>query len=152
MNRVVGYVPGAWDMFHIGHLNIIKHAREHCDWLIVGVVTDESVIRVKGKEPMVPLADRVAIVREIALVDDVVVDDSTDKVQMWQRLHFDVVFKGDDWKGTPKGDRLEAGMASVGARVVYFPYTRETSSTAIRRLLHDDDTATPGGPAGFNGS
>ena len=141
MNRVVGYVPGAWDMFHIGHLNIIKHAREHCDWLIVGVVTDESVIRVKGKEPMVPLADRVAIVREIALVDDVVVDDSTDKVQMWQRLHFDVVFKGDDWKGTAKGDRLEASMGAVGVRVIYFPYTPGVSSSAIR--LQSQQQAEP---------
>jgi glycerol-3-phosphate cytidylyltransferase len=135
VTRIVGYVPGAWDMFHIGHLNILKHARPHCDWLIVGVVTDETVRRVKNKEPMVPLADRIAIMTQIDLVDEVVVDDSTDKVQMWHRLHFDVLFKGDDWKGTAKGDQLEAGMASVGARVIYFPYTPYISSTEIRRRL-----------------
>ena len=140
MSRVVGYVPGAWDMFHIGHLNIIKHARPLCDWLIVGVVTDESVVRVKGKQHMVPLEDRMAILREITMVDEVVVDDSTDKVQMWHKLHFDVVFKGDDWRGTPKGDRLEEGMASVGARVIYFPYTKATSSTQIRRRIREMDS------------
>lgn len=135
MSRVVGYVPGAWDMFHIGHLRILKHARPYCDWLIVGVVTDEAVRRVKNKNPMAPLEDRIEVLRELTLVDDVVVDNSTDKVQMWHQLHFDVVFKGDDWRGTPKGDQLEAGMASVGARVQYFPYTPDISSTEIRRKL-----------------
>lgn len=138
MTRVVGYVPGAWDMFHIGHLKILKHARPHCDWLIAGVVTDDAVRRVKRKDPMVPLSDRMAILEQIALVDEAVVDDSTDKVQMWQRLRFDVLFKGDDWKGTPKGDQLEAGMARVGAKVLYFPYTPDISSTEIRRKLIED--------------
>lgn len=133
--RIVGYVPGAWDMFHIGHLNILRYARPHCDWLIVGVVTDDIVRRVKNKEPMVPLEDRMEIMSQIALVDQVVVDDSSDKVQMWQRLHFDIVFKGDDWRGTEKGDQLETGMARVGARVMYFPYTPAISSTAIRRRI-----------------
>lgn len=134
MSRV-GYVPGAWDMFHIGHLNILAHSREHCDWLIAGVVPDDSVIRVKGKRPLAPLADRLAVVRAIDLVDEVVIDDSRDKTEMWHRLHFDVIFKGDDWRGTPKGDRLEAGMAEVGAQVVYFPYTHHISSTLIRARL-----------------
>ncbi len=141
MSRIVGYVPGAWDMFHIGHMNIIRHARAHCDWLIVGVVTDEAVVRVKGHEPMVPLLGRMEAIRAVALVDEVVVDDSTYKVQMWERLRFDIVFKGDDWKGTAKGDRLEAGMARVGAKVMYFPYTPEISSTAIRRSLHKQPQA-----------
>lgn len=141
MSRVVGYVPGAWDMLHEGHLNIIRAARPHCDWLIVGVVTDESMRRVKGVEPMVPLDGRMAAVRDVDMVDDVVVDDSTDKAQMWERLHFDVIFKGDDWKGTPKGDRLEASMARVGATVIYFPYTKGISSTKIRRQLEKEDAA-----------
>lgn len=140
MNRLVGYAPGAWDMLHRGHLNIIRHAREHCDWLIVGVVTDEAIRRVKQVEPMVSLEDRIAAVSAVDMVDQVVIDDSTDKVQMWERLHFDIVFKGDDWKGTPKGTALEEGMARVGARVVYFPYTLGISSTQIRRNL---DVAMP---------
>jgi glycerol-3-phosphate cytidylyltransferase len=124
-----------WDLFHIGHLNVLRRAREHCDWLIVGVVTDDAVLRVKGRWPVVPLSDRMAGLAALSLVDEAVVDDSRDKVEMWQRLHFDVVFKGDDWRGTPKGERLERGMASVGARVEYFPYTREVSSSLLRRRI-----------------
>jgi glycerol-3-phosphate cytidylyltransferase len=132
---VVGYVPGAWDMFHIGHLNILKRARERCGFLIVGVVTDDVLFEAKGKHPVVPLDERLDVVRSMSLVDEAVVDLSSDKVVMWRKLHFDVLFKGDDWKGTAKGDRLEAGMASVGASVVYFPYTGHTSSTSLRRLV-----------------
>jgi glycerol-3-phosphate cytidylyltransferase len=135
MSRIIGYVPGAWDLFHVGHLNILKHARPHCDWLIAGVVTDDAVRRVKGHDPMIPLADRLEVVRAIRLVDEVVVDDSTDKAQMWHRLHFHVIFKGDDWEGTAKGDQLEASMTGLGVRVVYFPYTPYISSTELRRRL-----------------
>lgn len=131
----VGYLPGAFDMFHIGHLNIIRAARPYCDHLIVGVVPDEAVLRVKGHPPITPLHERMELVSHINMVDEVVVDDSNDKVEMWHRLHFDVIFKGTDWKGTPKGDALEAGMASVGADVVYFPYTKGTSSTQLRRIV-----------------
>jgi glycerol-3-phosphate cytidylyltransferase len=133
---VIGYAPGVWDMFHIGHLKILSRAREHCDLLIVGVVTDETVLRVKGHWPAEPMAARMTVLSALTLVDEVVVDDSRDKVEMWQRLHFDIVFKGDDWRGTPKGDRLERGMAAVGARVVYFPYTKEISSSKIRRGMY----------------
>jgi glycerol-3-phosphate cytidylyltransferase len=135
MTRIVGYVPGAYDMFHIGHLNILKRARRECDHLIAGVVTDEVLELAKGRAPIVPLAERLAVVGSMACVDAVVTDLSSDKLVMWEKLRFDVIFKGDDWKGTPKGDRLETSMASVGARVVYFPYTVHTSSTALRRLI-----------------
>lgn len=132
---VIGYVPGAWDMFHIGHLNILMRARSQCDWLIAGVVTDERLTQVKGRRPIVPLSERMEILSAIEIVDEVVVDDSRDKLEMWQRLHFDVIFKGDDWRGTPKGDALESGMRSVGVAVHYFPYTPHTSSTKLRALL-----------------
>lgn len=134
--RVIGYAPGVFDVFHMGHLNILLRAKEHCDHLIVGVVTDERVEAVKGTTPMMPLDERRELVAALDLVDEVVDDDSTDKVQMWDRLHFDVIFKGDDWKGTAKGDQLEAGMANVGARVVYFPYTQHVSSTRLRDLIN----------------
>ena len=133
--RVVGYVPGAYDMFHIGHLNILRRARAECDHLIAGVVTDEVLEKVKGRPPIVPLEERLAIVGAMACVDEVVTDVSSDKVVMWERLRFDVLFKGDDWKGTEKGDRLEADLGARGVRVVYFPYTVHTSSTALRRLI-----------------
>jgi glycerol-3-phosphate cytidylyltransferase len=134
-DRVVGYVPGAWDMFHIGHLNILRRARERCDRLIVGVVLDDVMRSVKGKQPLVPFAERLEVVGQISCVDEAVPDVSGDKLVMWQQLHFDALFKGDDWKGTPQGDRLEEAMTAVGVRVVYFPYTGHTSSTKLRRLI-----------------
>lgn len=134
---VVGYAPGVYDMFHVGHLNILRRAKAECDYLIVGVVTDARVAVIKGTPPIVPLDERMELVSALHLVDEVCVDDSVDKVEMWQRLHFDVIFKGDDWRGTPKGDRLEEGMAEVGARVFYFPYTQHISSTKLRALVEE---------------
>jgi glycerol-3-phosphate cytidylyltransferase len=133
--QIVGYVPGAWDMFHVGHLNILLRAREQCDRLIVGVVTDDALFEAKGKHPIVPLIERMEVVRHLAMVDDVVVDFSTSKLEVWERVRFDVLFKGDDWRGTDKGNKLEADMATVGVEVVYFPYTVHTSSTLLRSLL-----------------
>jgi glycerol-3-phosphate cytidylyltransferase len=132
---IVGYVPGAWDMFHIGHLNILLRARERCDRLIVGVVTDEALAVAKGRLPIVPLAERAEVMSQLDLVDEVVTDFSSNKLEVWRRLRFDVLFKGDDWRGTAKGDKLEADMASVGVEVCYFPYTTHTSSTLLRAML-----------------
>jgi glycerol-3-phosphate cytidylyltransferase len=134
---IVGYVPGGWDMFHIGHLNILLRARERCDRLIVGVVTDEALAAAKGKLPIVPLAERIEVVSHVDVVDEVVTDFSSNKLEVWQRLHFDRLFKGDDWRGTAKGDKLEADMTSVGVEVCYFPYTVHTSSTLLRSILSD---------------
>jgi glycerol-3-phosphate cytidylyltransferase len=134
-DRLVGYVPGAYDMFHIGHLNILRKAREQCDYLIAGVVTDEVAEAAKGKRPAVPYEERLEVVASIRFVDEAVMDWSSDKYLMWEQLRFDVLFKGDDWKGTPKGDRLEAGLGTVGVRVIYFPYTAHTSSTSLRQLI-----------------
>ncbi len=134
---VRGYVPGVYDMFHIGHLNILKQARERCDWLIAGVVSDEKAFRVKGKHPVVPLLERVAILEHISLVDEVVVETQPTKVDLWLEHPFDVIFKGDDWRDTPAGLRLESDMATVGVSVEYFPYTVTTSSTLLRAVLED---------------
>ena len=130
-----GYVPGGWDMFHVGHLRILERARASCDRLVVGVVTDEALVVAKGRPPMVPFAQRAAVVAAFALVDEVVADTSSDKRLAWERVGFDVLFKGDDWQGTAKGDRLEAEMARVGVELRYFPYTPHTSSTALRSVL-----------------
>lgn len=132
---VTGYVPGAWDMFHVGHLNILLRARKQCDRLLVGVVTDEVLESVKGKAPVLPLAERMEMVSALDIVDEVVTDFSSDKTSAWRRNRFDILFKGDDWRGTAKGDRLESQMSEVGVRVCYFPYTAHTSSTALRTLL-----------------
>lgn len=130
-----GYVPGAWDMFHIGHLNILLRARALCDHLVVGVVTDEALAGVKGRLPLVPLAERVEVVQSIDVVDEVVVDYGGNKADVWQRVPFDVLFKGEDWQGTAKGEQLERDMAEIGVRVQYFPYTMHTSSTKLRELI-----------------
>jgi glycerol-3-phosphate cytidylyltransferase len=132
---VVGYAPGAYALFHIGHLNILKHAAEHCDLLIAGVVSDEMLLGTKGRLPVVPLAERMEIVRSLRFVDRVHAEVVPDKVDTWRKLGFDVIFKGDDWRGTAKGDRLERDFAAVGVQVHYFPYTMHTSSTLLRKAL-----------------
>jgi glycerol-3-phosphate cytidylyltransferase len=131
----VGYAAGAFDLFHIGHLNILKHAKSDCDYLIAGVVSDEMLELTKGVPPVVPLGERLEIVRSITYVDEAVAEVVPDKLDTWRELKFDVFFKGDDWRGTPKGRRLEQQFAAVGVEVVYFPYTVTTSSTALRRAL-----------------
>lgn len=132
---VLGYAPGAYDMFHIGHLNILKRARLECERLVVGVVSDEVVLAAKGKSPIVPFEERLEIVRSIRYVDDAVPDLHVDKFDSWQELRFDVLFKGDDWRGTERGVKLEGRLGAVGARIVYFPYTIHTSSTALRKMI-----------------
>jgi glycerol-3-phosphate cytidylyltransferase len=132
---VVGYAPGAYDLFHIGHLNLLRHAAEHCDILIAGVVSDEMLELTKGRRPVIPLAERMEIVRSVRFVDRVHAEVVPDKLDTWREVGFDVIFKGDDWRGTPKGDRLEADFAGVGVRVHYFPYTVHTSSSTLRRTL-----------------
>ncbi|MEU3554487.1 adenylyltransferase/cytidyltransferase family protein [Streptomyces fragilis] len=131
----VGYAPGAYDLFHIGHLNILRHARQQCDYLVAGVVSDEMAERAKGRRPVIPLIERLEIVRNIKYVDAAFVETVADKVETWKQVRFDVLFKGDDWRGTPKGDKLEQDFAAVGVDVVYFPYTVHTSSTQLRRAL-----------------
>ncbi|MGB3827980.1 MAG: adenylyltransferase/cytidyltransferase family protein [Ornithinimicrobium sp.] len=131
----VGYVPGVFDMFHVGHLNILRHARQGCDYLIAGAVSDEKARAAKGKFPVVPLVERMEVLRHCRLVDEVVAEDVPSKVQMWDHLHFDVIFKGDDWRGTVKGAELEREFAAVGVEVIYFPYTVHTSSTLLRSAL-----------------
>ena len=135
MPRRVGYAPGVYDLFHIGHLNILRRARGLCDELIAGVVSDEMATLAKGRPPVVPLEERMEIVSHVRFVDRAVAERQPDKLLMWQDLRFDVLFKGDDWRGTAKGDRLERDMASVGVEVVYLPYTVHTSSTVLRRAL-----------------
>ncbi|WP_198411556.1 adenylyltransferase/cytidyltransferase family protein [Cryobacterium sp. TMT2-14] len=131
----IGYAGGAYDLFHIGHLNILKHARSQCDHLIAGVVTDEILEITKGKTPIIPYAERIEIVRNISFVDEVVEEDVMDKLDAWRTTRFNVYFKGDDWKGTERAHLLEIEFAKVGVDVVYFPYTMATSSTLLRRAL-----------------
>ena len=132
---VIGYTTGVYDLFHIGHLNLLKRAKDQCDELIVGVTTDE-LVSYKGKRPVIPYEERVEIVRSIRYVDRVVAQTDMDKLGAWRRLGFDLVFVGDDWKGTDKWNAIEAEFQVVGVKVVYFPYTQTTTSTLITNTLH----------------
>lgn len=131
----IGYAAGAFDLFHVGHLNILRHAKAHCDVLIAGVVSDDMLRLTKGITPVVPLAERLEIVSHISFVDRAVAETMPDKLDTWRELQFDVFFKGDDWRGTERGLRLERELEAVGVEVVYFPYTVHTSSTALRQAL-----------------
>jgi glycerol-3-phosphate cytidylyltransferase len=129
---ITAYVPGVFDMLHIGHIRIFERAREYCDELIAGVVTDEVAEQAKGRRPIVCYEERAAIVSSLRAVDCVAKDISSDKRIMWEILKFDIIVKGNDWEGTPKGEFLERSMAEVGARVVYLPYTEHVSSSLLR--------------------
>jgi glycerol-3-phosphate cytidylyltransferase len=131
----IGYAGGAFDLFHVGHLNLLRHAKANCDFLIAGVVTDEMLELTKGVAPIVPFAERLEIVRHISFVDDVHAESLPDKLDTWRTVGFDLYFKGDDWRGTERARRLEAEFAKVGVEVVYFPYTVHTSSTVLRLAL-----------------
>jgi glycerol-3-phosphate cytidylyltransferase len=131
----IGYAAGAFDLFHIGHLNLLRHAKQHCDYLVAGVVSDEMLREVKGSEPVIPTAEREEIVRHVDFVDEVYVERVPDKLEVWREVGFTHFFKGDDWRGTEQGLQLERRFARVGVEVVYFPYTAHTSSTALSRAL-----------------
>lgn len=131
----IGYAAGAFDLFHVGHLNLLRHAKSECDFLIAGVVSDELLEQNKGKRPVIPLIERLDIVQSVQYVDRAVAETAPTKLDMWKQLGFNVFFKGDDWKGTAQGMKLEESFARVGVEVVYFPYTVHTSSTFLRRTL-----------------
>ncbi|GAA1831373.1 adenylyltransferase/cytidyltransferase family protein [Agromyces salentinus] len=143
MSHRIGYAAGAFDLFHVGHLNILKHAKDRCDHLIAGVVSDELLEMRKGRAPVVPLAERIEIVQHIDYVDEVHAEVLADKLDTWRELRFTQFFKGDDWRGTEAGLRLEREFTAVGVEVVYFPYTVHTSSTTLRLAL---DALTPRNP------
>lgn len=131
----IGYTTGVFDMFHIGHLNILKQAKEQCEHLIVGVSTDELVMKSKNHYPVIPYEERAAIVEAIQYVDEVVPQVDKNKFGAWERLHFDVMFVGDDWKGSAIFNEAAEKLRAVGAEVVYFPYTKHISSTILREKI-----------------
>lgn len=130
----VGYTTGVFDLFHIGHLNILKKSKEICDYLIVGVTTDE-LAAYKGKEVFIPHNERMEIVGSIKYVDKVVTQHTMDKLQAWKRYKFNVVFVGSDWKGTKQWNEYERQFNQVGVDIIYFSYTQHTSSTQLRKKL-----------------
>ncbi len=135
--KIVGYTTGVYDMFHIGHLNVIRRAKELCDYLIVGVSTDELVMQEKNKVPVIPYEERAAIVEALRYVDKVVPQTDKNKLGAWEKYHFDKMFVGSDWKGTPQWERFEEQLAPLGVEIVYLPHTDGISSTQLTGVIKD---------------
>ena len=131
----IGYTTGDYDLFHIGHLNLLKNAKGMCDKLIVGVTVDE-LVAYKGKQSMIPFEDRIEIVRSIKYVDAAVPQYDMDKLSACKKLGADILFVGDDWYGTEKWQKYEEEFAREGIKIVYFPYTKGISSTQITKALN----------------
>lgn len=135
--KVIGYTTGVYDMFHIGHLNILQRARAQCDYLIVGVSTDELVLHEKKKTPVIPYDERVAIIAALRCVDAVVPQLDKNKKSAWDKHHFDMMFVGSDWQGTPQWQQFEAEFAPLGVKIVYLPHTDGVSSTLLTGVIKD---------------
>lgn len=135
MKKIVGFTAGAFDMFHVGHLNLLKNAKARCDYLIAGVNTDELIATYKNKHAIVPLEERMQIVGCVKYVDEVIPVDTLDKEAIWKKKMFDIVFIGDDWKGSERWNETERIMKTHHVDVVYLPYTMGTTSTVLREKL-----------------
>ena len=133
----VGYVQGSFDMFHIGHLNLIKNAKSICDYLIVGVNSDELMKSFKHKTPIIPEDERLEIIEAIRYVDEAHIVTNRDKLEALDKFHYQALFMGDDWKGTDFYKKVEQQLKEKNAEVVYFPYTKTTSSTLLRDAIYE---------------
>lgn len=131
---ILGYTSGVYDLFHIGHLNLLKNARGLCDKLIVGVSVDE-LVKYKNKKAVIPFEERIEIVRNIKYVDSAIPQYEIDKFKVWEKIKFDVLFVGDDWYESDSWKIMENKFKDVNVRVIYFPYTKGTSSTLINEIL-----------------
>lgn len=132
---IIGYTTGVYDMFHIGHLNILKKAKEKCDYLIVGVSTDELVRLDKNKTPIIPFEERCAIVEAIRYVDKVVPQPNKNKLLAWEKYHFNKMFVGSDWQGTEAWNLFESQFQPLGVEIVYLKHTDGISSTILREKV-----------------
>ncbi len=133
---IIGYTTGVFDLFHTGHLNILKNAKSLCDRLIVGVTTDE-LVSYKNKKAIIPFEERMEIVRAIKYVDTVVPQATMDKMEAYNKLKFNIMFVGDDWYKQNKWEIIEEEFKQKNVRIIYFPYTKGTSSTIINNTLNN---------------
>ena len=134
-----GYTDGVYDLFHVGHLNMIQTAKKHCKYLIVGVHGDDVVEEYKHHKPIINEDDRKRIIESIKGVDRAEINRFRDKLKLWELYHFDVVFIGDDWKGTERWNNFEKVLAEFNVDVVYVPYTKGISTTDIREKIMNGD-------------
>ena len=135
----LGYTDGVYDLFHVGHLNMIETAKSNCEELIVGVHSDEVVKGYKGVTPIIKDNDRARIIGSIKGVDRVVINQFRDKIKLWEMYHFDVIFIGDDWKGTERWNNFEKELAKINVDVIYVPYTKGISTTQIKQMILNRD-------------
>ena len=140
---ITGYTAGVYDLFHIGHLNILRNARSMCDRLIVGVTTDELLMEYKHKKPIIPFFERCEILRALKYVDVVISQENMRKFDAWKKIKFDIMFVGDDWHDTPNWKEYEMQFAKVNVRIVYFPYTKGTSSSKIIEIVNQHSRSIP---------
>ena len=133
--KLIGYTTGVFDLFHVGHLKVLENAKSQCDYLIVGVTTDELCWEVKKKQTIIPFEDRIQIVEGIKWVDKVVPQSTMDKFEAWNRYRFSKMFVGDDWKGSDKWNQLEKEFNLIGVDIIYFPYTQHVSTSKLRQRL-----------------
>ena len=137
-NRTIGYTTGVYDMFHVGHLNLLRNAKGMCDYLVVGVTTDEAAMY-KNKKPIIPFDDRIEIIKNIKFVDVAIPQKYMDKVKVCKKIKADYLFVGDDWYDTPKWNKYEEELKKIGCEVIYFPYTDKVSSTKLRKELDKNE-------------
>jgi len=133
----IGYTTGVFDLFHIGHLNILRRAKEQCEYLIVGISTDELVLEYKNRKPVIPFEERKQIVEAIKYVDQVVPQETLDKVDAYMRLKFNILFQGDDWKNSSIYSQTIKKFEEMDIDIICFPYTKETSSTLLTQVLNE---------------
>jgi glycerol-3-phosphate cytidylyltransferase len=133
---IIGYTSGVFDLFHIGHLNLLRNAKGMCDKLVVGVSTDE-LVGYKNKKAVIGHAERMEIVRSVRYVDSVIPQENMDKLEMWKKISFDLMFVGDDWYQKENWKDYEEKFKSLGVKIVFFPYTKGTSSTLINKTLEN---------------
>lgn len=136
-----GFTVGTFDMFHRGHLNLFRQAKDYCEFLVVGVHSDEWVMHCKNRPTVISYEDRADIVGAIRYVDEVVKNETRSKMEAWKKLNFDVAFIGDDWKGTEVWNKIEEELNSVGCDVIYIPYTQGISTTQLREKLSGTSSA-----------
>jgi glycerol-3-phosphate cytidylyltransferase len=139
---VTGYTAGVFDLFHVGHLQLLTEARQRCDRLIVGVTTDQLCATYKHKIPVIPYAERSAIIGALRCVDEVIPQRAMDRWLTWEEHHFDITVVGDDWKGSLRWGDYERRFRQVGVKVIYLPYTAHTSSTLLRSVLERLDNSS----------
>lgn len=140
---IIGYTTGVYDLFHVGHLNVLRNAKSMCDRLIVGVTTDE-LVSYKNKRAVIPFEERIQIIRGCKYVDLAVPQENMDKIEAYERYNFNIMFVGDDWFNTKKWNEIEKKLQKVNVKIIYFPYTKSTSSSLINNTLKElrnDDNA-----------